>query len=418
MTSTLGALEVWVDGRIVADLTMSRRRVPQLRYRRDYVAERGSGALGLSVPLPLATAPFKGDLVDYWIESLLPEGETRTFLERYFHVRRGDGFALLAAIGRDCAGAVAILPADQPPEEAAGSLRPLTPDEVGEAVENLRQHPLGVDEEVRVSLGGLQSKLLLVQVDGGWARPAGGTPSTHILKPDPPEFPGLVASEAFAQRAAALAGLSAAEVRLDVFGGRTVLVVTRFDRQVASGKVTRLHQEDGCQALGIDPSGTGKYQALDGVASYRKLAAVLAAHADDPQAQLRQLGAMLTFTVAIGNTDAHLRNHAFLHEAGRLALAPIYDAAPIVAFARTRQMALWVDDQSLLFVITRAHLIRELTTWGLDPTAAASVIDTTLAGLAGAYDKAAATIPGIAPTIVAACQRQTENLMRRRSSQD
>lgn len=75
MTSTLGALEIWVDGRIVADLTMSRRRVPQLRYRRDYVAERGSGALGLSVPLPLATAPFKGDLVDYWIESLLPEGK-------------------------------------------------------------------------------------------------------------------------------------------------------------------------------------------------------------------------------------------------------------------------------------------------------------------------------------------------------
>jgi hypothetical protein len=83
-----------------------------------------------------------------------------------------------------------------------------------QAVATLRQHPLGIDQDVRVSLRGLQSKLLLVQVDGGWARPVGGTLSTHILKPDPPEFRGLAASEAFAQRVAALAGLDAAEVRL------------------------------------------------------------------------------------------------------------------------------------------------------------------------------------------------------------
>jgi serine/threonine-protein kinase HipA len=100
---------------------------------------------------------------------------------------------------------------------------------------------------------GLQSKLLLVQVDGGWARPVEGTPSTHILKPDPPGFPGLVASEAFAQRVAALAGLDAAEVRLEAFGDRLVLVVTRFDRQFKGGRLVRRHQEDGCQALGTIP---------------------------------------------------------------------------------------------------------------------------------------------------------------------
>lgn len=414
MTSDPNVLDVWMDGRVVAELTVSRRRVPQLRYRRDFVAERGSGALGLSVPLRVASAPYKGELVDYWIESLLPEGETRTVLERFFHVRRGDGFALLAAIGRDCAGAVAIVPAGQPPEESAGSVQPLTTDEVGEAVADLQQHPLGVDEEVRVSLGGLQSKLLLVAVGGGWARPAGGMPSTHILKPDPPQFPGLVASEAFAQRAAALAGLPAADVRLDAFGGRTVLVVTRFDRKVASGKLARVHQEDGCQALGLDPSGMRKYQAIDGAASYRKLAAVLTAHSADPLGQLRQLGATLAFTVAIGNTDAHLRNHAFLHAAGHLCLAPIYDAAPTVAFVRTRQMALWIDDQSLLAVITRGHMIRELAAWGLDPADAADVIDTTLERLASAYDSAAAAIPDVAPAIVEGCQARTEKLLRQR----
>lgn len=110
MSDDSRALNVWLGDRIVADLTVNRRLVTQLRYRDDYVAERGEGALGLSVPLPVSSRRFKGDLVDHWMESLLPEGETRTVLEQYFRIRRGDGFALLAALGRDCAGAVAVLP--------------------------------------------------------------------------------------------------------------------------------------------------------------------------------------------------------------------------------------------------------------------------------------------------------------------
>src|SRR5580693_20549 len=408
-------LNVWLGGRVVADLTVNRRQVAQLRYRDDYVAERGEGALGLSVPLPVSSRRFRGDLVDRWMESLLPEGEARTILEQYFSIRRGDGFALLAALGRDCAGAAAILP---PGEDLAGdvsTLQPLTPTEVEEAVAALRQHPLGVDRDVRVSLGGLQSKLLLVQVDGGWARPVGGLPSTHILKPDPPEFPGLAASEAFAQKAAELAGLSAAEARLDVCGGRTVLVVTRFDRGVTSGKLTRLHQEDGCQALGIDPSGAGKYQAPGNGASYRRLAGVLTAHASDQAGELRRLGSMLAFTVAIGNTDAHLRNHAFLHGAGKLALAPIYDAAPTVAFASTRQLALWVDEQPLLAAVTRSHMIREMVSWGLDRDEAALVVSGTLARLAHAYDEAAQAVPEAATSVIDHCKRRTETFLQQQS---
>ena len=405
------ALDVWLGDRVVAELTISRRQLPQLRYREDYVAERGEGALGLTVPLPVSGRRYKGELVDYWIESLLPEGETRTVLEQYFRVRRGDGFALLTAIGRDCAGAVAVTPTGEP-VTAVGELRPLTPDKVGEAVAALRQHPLGVDEDVRVSLGGLQSKLLLVQADGGWARPVGGMPSTHILKPDPPEFPGLVASEAFALRAAALAGLDAAEARLDVFGGRTVLIVTRFDRSLKDGKLVRLHQEDGCQALGIAPSGPDKYQATEDAAFYRRLATLLATHADDRADQLRRLGAMLTFTVAIGNTDAHLRNHAFLHGAGTLALSPVYDAAPTAEFAGTRHLALWIGGQSLLAVVTRRHLLHELASWGMLPDDAADVIDSTLGSLADAYDEAAGLIPEVSPAIVAACWARTERLRR------
>jgi len=414
MSDASGILSVWLGDRVVADLTVSRRQVAQLRYRDDYVAERGEGALGLSVALPVTSQRVSGDVVEFWIESLLPEGETRTTLEQYFRIRRGDGFALLAALGRDCAGAVAVLPAGENLATGSDALRPLTPAEVDRAVASLRQHPLGVDEEVRVSLGGLQSKLLLVQVDGGWARPVGGTPSTHILKPDPPEFPGLVASEAFAQRVASLAGLDAAEVRLEVFGGRLVLVVTRFDREVKGGRLFRRHQEDGCQALGTSPAGPAKYQSLDGTVSYRRLASVLTDHASDHIAQLRRLGAMVTFTVAIGNTDAHLRNHSFLHGTGTLSLAPVYDAAPTAQFAGTRDLALWVGGQAMLAAVGRDHIVRELASWGLDGDEAADLVDSTFARIAAVIGEAARATPEVPPSVVEACTAQVERLLGRR----
>lgn len=92
-------------------------RLPKLRYRQEFAEERGEGALGLSIPLPVTRKPYSGELVDFWMEGLLPEGETRTVLERYFRVRRGDGFALLAALGRDCAGAVAVVPPGETPAD-------------------------------------------------------------------------------------------------------------------------------------------------------------------------------------------------------------------------------------------------------------------------------------------------------------
>jgi serine/threonine-protein kinase HipA len=286
--------------------------------------------------------------------------------------------------------------------------------DVDEAVSQLRQHPLGVDEEVRVSLGGLQSKLLLVQAGDGWARPVAGFPSTHILKPDPPEFPGLVASEAFAQQASRLAGLETADSWLDTFGGRTVIVVKRFDREMRDGKLTRVHQEDGCQALGVDPTGLGKYQALDGAASYRRLAGILASNAADPAGELRKLAAMVTFTLAIGNADAHLRNHALLHSGETVRLSPIFDASPAAEFAGTRQLALWIDGQSLLGVVTRGHLIREFASWGWGPgpDGAGELIGATLTKLMAAYPDAMRLVPEVSPAIVEACQQRTARLLR------
>ncbi len=122
---------------------------------------------------------------------------------------------------------------------------------------------------------------------------------------------------------------------------------------------------------------------------------------------------MVTFTVAVGNTDAHLRNHAFLHGTGTLSLAPIYDAAPTAQFAGTRDLALWVGGQAMLAAVTPDHIIRELASWGMDGDEAAEVVDSTLERTAAAMGEAARATPEAPRPVVEACEAQVERLLRR-----
>jgi serine/threonine-protein kinase HipA len=141
---------------------------------------------------------------------------------------------------------------------------------------------------------------------------------------------------------------------------------------------------------------------------------VLAEHSQFLADELRRLAAMMTFTVAIGNTDAHLRNHALLHGTGTVSLAPIFDAAPTAKAARTRQLALWVDEQPILAFVTYRHLIQEMVGWGLTEDSAGEVADATLAALADSYAEAAQAVPEVSPEVVADCETRTASMLRHR----
>jgi len=274
---------------------------------------------------------------------------------------------------------------------------PLSTEQVVQSLNDLPEHPLGADEEVRVSLGGLQAKLLLARTGTAWSRPAGGTPSTHIVKPDAANGPlqGLVVGEALVMRAAELAGVVTAHVELDNWGGRRVLIVERYDRRSVASEIVRLHQEDGCQALGADPT-VDKYQTINVASpSYARLAGVLRDHAVDIDAQWARLGEAMTVSLAVGNLDAHARNHSFLIHDGVVEFAPMYDVAPTVLFARSRQLGLWVDGQALLSFVTRRHLVAEMHGWGMSGSAARDVVERTLSGLETALPAAASKIAAV-----------------------
>jgi serine/threonine-protein kinase HipA len=423
------SLHVLLHGQVVAQLRAG--PAMELRYTSDVVSALGVGALCLSAALPVAATPYRDSkpgtpqprrAVEFWSEGLLPEGETRTLLERRFEVRRGDTIALLAAIGADCAGAVSFVTdtgSSSVRSPASGVPQPLNEQQLSEAVEALPSAPLGVGDRVRVSLGGMQAKLLLVRTPRGWTQPVDGQPSTHILKPDPKDLgrPGLVAAEALTLRAAALAGLAAAQVELVTVGGRLAVIVERYDRyRTGDGAVALIHQEDGCQALGLNPAYAKYQQAADAPPSYADLAGLLRTHAVDVDAELVALARQMILSWAVGNTDGHARNVSLLLTAGAARLAPAYDVAPTHLFTAGTDSGLWIDGQPRLHWITRAHVLREMSSWGIEPATAGQVLDSTLVALADALPRAAAQLGPLLPADLV--EQTIEHLQQRAASPD
>ena len=234
-----------------------------------------------------------------------------------------------------------------------------------EILVDLPQRPLAADDagEVRLSLAGAQSKLPVVEVEGGFALPHGsGRPTTHILKPEPERFPGLVANEFFCMRLAAAAGLEVAEVdRAETLSGLPYLVVTRYDRDLTQEPVRRLHQEDLCQALGklyIE-----KYQQEGGPGVVDAMALIDAA-SSAPARDRPQLWLALVFNVLIGNCDAHGKNYSLLYDSRAPRLAPLYDLVSTAAYDElSSRLAMSIDGARMLEEVDRSaweHLAEEI----------------------------------------------------------
>jgi serine/threonine-protein kinase HipA len=129
---------------------------------------------------------------------------------------------------------------------------------------------------------------------------------------------------------AAAVGLPTAHVAARIVGGRSYLLVTRYDRHFdASGRAYRLHQEDFCQALGIPPE--RKYAAEGGPTFKAGFDLLRRATAVPAVALLGLLDAAI-FNLIVGNADAHGKNFSLLYQAAGVTLAPFYDLLSTVAY--------------------------------------------------------------------------------------
>ena len=276
--------------------------------------------------MPPQEKPFDDRAARPFFAGLLPEQDKRDQFARVIGVSERNDFALLDAIGGDCAGAVSFThPGEKPTEQATDlDYRVLDDQELATIIDKLPERPLlAGDEGIRLSLAGAQDKLPVLVVDGRIAVPLHGAPSSHILKPAIHRIADSVHNEAFCLALAKAIDLKAAAADIRDAQGRPYRLVERYDRtHEPDTRPHRLHQEDFCQALGVAPE--YKYQNEGGPSVADCFA--LVRKATRPAAlYVPQLLDALLFNTLVGNNDAHAKNYSLVYAAGVTTLAPLYD---------------------------------------------------------------------------------------------
>ena len=310
-------LDVYLHGEHVAQLAVNGQRRFEMRYQQSAFV-RG---IPVTLAMPVADVAFPDERARPYFSNLLPEGEVRTAVARQVGVSPANDFGLLDALAGDCPGAVTLVRAGTE-IPAAGEYRGLAEHELHALVELLAQRPLLANVEgVRQTLAGDHNKLAVAVEDGIVHACLGGNASTHILKAPIDGLPDTVDNEAFCMKLAAVMGLPVVAVAVREVIDR-LLVVERFDRVSDGGSVTRLHQEDFCQALSVLPE--TKFQREGGAGIGRCISAVRR-YSTRPAADTRTLMQWMMFNYLVGNCAAHAKNLAFLYAADGPRLAPFYD---------------------------------------------------------------------------------------------
>lgn len=320
--------------------------VPELTYTRRWLASKGSFSLSLS--MPLQERPHNAKKTRRYLEALLPENTVtlEDWQKRYRGMDITDPTSVLAVVGEDVAGAARFVPAGKRPHGFRSSIA-LTDEEVGAFLADLRAHRGAMPNTAyapRISLAGQQPKLGLYRDVDGWRMPYGDMPSTHILKPAPENLTDIDINEAAMMNAAAAVGIRTSASAVENIGGQRVFVTRRYDRvRDQRGRIVRIHQEDFAQALGYRAQ--AKYQKEKGPA-LRNIIPFLREHVVDPEGDVDQFNRLLAFNVAIGNADAHAKNHSILITPLGNRLAPAYDLLSVAAYpAYSQELALSVGKQ-------------------------------------------------------------------------
>jgi len=145
--------------------------------------------------------------------------------------------------------------------------------------------------------------------------------------------------EAVVHALAAKCGLRVPDSKLEFFSGKgRTFLVKRFDR--AMGR--RIHFASAMALLG----------RTDGVgaegASYLDIASFIKTNGASPKQDLKELWNRMVFSMAVSNTDDHLRNHGFLLTWRGWELSPMYDVNPDI-YGSSLSLGISADDNSIDF---------------------------------------------------------------------
>lgn len=314
----------------VASLRRRRADDLELHYEASYAESRG--AVPVSTALPLAQRVHRGERVWNFVDNLLPDNpDVRERWATRAGLTSADVFALISHYGQDVAGAVAFHPEAT---RAGGSREPLSEAAVAERIRAARADSTAWHDDDRpadgqFSLGGAQTKFSLAKEGDSWFEATGAEPSTHIFKPQVNRVPDGEIVEFVVMRTARELGIATAHVDLATFDDEHSLVVERFDRRLEGGIVTRVHQEDFAQSLGV--ARLHKYER-DGGPSSETMAKHLRDHGGTDDGSRARFATMLAYSWIVLNSDAHTKNYSTFVDADGIRLTPLYDASSLVPY--------------------------------------------------------------------------------------
>lgn len=423
----MNALDLWMNGLHVGHWERARSGQDRLLYSRDWIEANEGRPLSLSLPFARSTADvegvsLRGPAVAAYFENLIPDNER--ILQRLrdrFGTRSTAAFDLLGALGRDCVGALQLVPAGQAPNDVRRiDAEPLDEAAIAQLLRDTTvndRFQRDRTDAFRLSIAGAQEKTALLRHDGRWCIPHGATPSTHIFK-----LPlGLVGNmradlrdsvelEWLCMEIARECGLPVANVEIGRFEDQTALIVERFDRRLAADGTwwLRIPQEDGCQAFGLPPS--KKYQS-DGGPGIRMLMDLLRGSEQAEADRLVFFRAQVLFWL-MAATDGHAKNFSLaLLPGGRYRLTPLYDIistypiqgrGPGQLDPRRAALAMAVEGRNrhyALHEIHRWHWVAMAQRLGLEADAGA-LIDELTAHMPAVLDAVGRRLPDAFPGVV------------------
>ena len=344
-------LIVYYQSEVVGRLWLDEHRRFTFQYDENWLAN--DYVIPLSLSLPLQPDAFHDDLSRPFFGNLLPEADVRKAVARSLRVSEENDFAMLEAIGGECAGAVSLLPSSVTISDA-GEYRAVDDKQLHKIVNSLSSKPFLVgDEGLRLSLAGVQDKLPVYMKDEKIFLPVGFLPSSHIIKPPIRAFSGTVENEVFCMNLAKQLGLPVPDASV-YQGVERLYVVKRYDRvESSSGKITRVHQEDFCQAMGIPPG--QKYEA-EGGPSLKSCFSLLEENSIQPAVDRKTLLKWVIFNYLIGNADAHGKNIALLFNKSGITLAPFYDLISTEVYEDlTDKLSMEIGGENRLDWVFRRH---------------------------------------------------------------
>ncbi|HEX8755066.1 MAG TPA: type II toxin-antitoxin system HipA family toxin [Steroidobacteraceae bacterium] len=416
-TAARPPLKVHLNGRLVGRLRRDSGGAVEFVYDPTWLA--WSEAIPVSLSMPLREDRYSGDPVVAVFENLLPDNDQmRRQLAQRTHADGFDAYSLLAAIGRDCVGALQFLPeGTEPGQPGEVDARAVNDREIAARIGDLTLNPLGIDEndrEFRISIAGAQEKTALLYRDGKWYVPHGTTATTHILKPQIGRLPNgvdlstSVENEHLCLQLVRAFGLPAANSEIKDFAGRRALVIARFDRVwTKDGRLLRIPQEDCCQALSVPPF--RKYQA-DGGPGICDVVELLKG-SDVPDEDQRIFFKAQVIFWLLGAADGHAKNFSLrLAPGGRFRLTPIYDVLSAQPGVDARQlrfdkmkmaMAIGKSRHYVVHTIAGRHFVETGDQCGLPAQLVSDIIQEIGDTGKTSIDAAIAALPRDFPAVIA-----------------